>query len=116
MENAKFRERRKLSLHVKCSLPERELWSAKAHSHGLSLSGYVREFLQDAPSSRRRPPPPINPALITQIARAGNNLNQIAKAVNWKGRPSDEIDLLAVLAELVVVERALQQICKDHSA
>lgn len=115
MAKANIREPRKLSLHVKCSHAERERWLAKARSHGFSLSDYLREFLEVSRSSRRRPPPPVDPTLIAQIARAGNNLNQIAKVANAALRRGDEIDTIAVLAELVDIDRALGQLTREHS-
>ncbi|WP_425597308.1 plasmid mobilization protein [Sulfitobacter geojensis] len=115
MSKANIREPRGLSLHVKCSQKERERWGAKARSHGLSLSDYLREFLEESRSSRRRPAPPIDPMLMAQIGRAGNNLNQIAKAVNGTLRHGDEIDTLAIHAELVCIERALQSFQREHS-
>lgn len=115
MTKANIRQRRKLSLHVKCTLAERERWLTKARSHGLNLSDYLREFLEVSQSSRRRPPPPVNPLLIMQVARAGNNLNQIAKVVNGALRHGDEIDTIAVLAELVAVDRVLNHLTREHS-
>lgn len=114
MSRANIREPRGLSLHVKCSQKERERWSAKARSHGLSLSDYLREFLEESRSSRRRPAPPIDPLLIGQIGRAGSNLNQIAKAINGTLRHGDEIDALAIHAELVAIERALQSFQREY--
>ncbi len=108
-------EVRRLSLHVKCSQSERERWLAKARSHGLSLSAYLRDLLEASKPSHRRPAPAVNPQLITQIARAGSNLNQIARAVNGSLRHGDEIDTLAVLAQLVVIERALKSVQREHS-
>jgi hypothetical protein len=52
---------------------------------------------------------------MAQIGRAGNNLNQIAKAVNGNLRNGDEIDALAVHAELVSIERALTHFQREQS-
>ena len=108
-------EVRRLSLHVKCSQVERERWLAKARSHGLSLSAYLRELLEDSKLSHRRPALAVNPQLITQVVWAGSNLNLIAKAVNGSLRHGDEIDTIAVLAQLVVIERALKNVQHEHS-
>ena len=50
----------------------------------------------------RAVPPPVDPAVVMQLARIGNNLNQIARALNATGGP------LAV-AGLVV----LQTVARD---
>lgn len=115
MSGANIQEPRDLSLHVKCSRKERERWGAKARSHGLSLSDYLREFLEASRSSRRRTAPAVNPQLMDQIGLTGNNMNQIAKAVNGTLRFGDEIDTLAIHAELVTIERALKLFQREHS-
>lgn len=115
MSRANIQETRGLSLHVKCSQNERERWAAKARSHGFSLSDYLREFLETSRSSRRRTAPAVNSQLMDQIGRVGNNMNQIAKAVNGTLRHGDEIDTLAVHAELVTIERVLNHIQYEHS-
>ncbi|MFT6168934.1 MAG: hypothetical protein ACJAR9_001048 [Celeribacter sp.] len=52
--------------------------------------------------------------MIRQIARAGANLNQIAKGVNGTLRHDDEIDTIAVLAQLVLIERALKSFQREY--
>ncbi len=106
-------EPRTSSLHVKCTREERERWLTKAHSHGVNLSDFVREFLDASRTSHRRPPPTIDPALIAQVARAGNNLNQIALALNLARKRQLDIDVIAVLTELVAVDRALNQLVRE---
>lgn len=114
MSRVNIQEPRSLSLHVKCSQNERERWSAKARSHGLSLSEYLREFLEASRSSRRKPAPPIDPSLMVQIRRSGINLNQIAKAVNGTLSHGNEIDTLAVHGELITIERVLKSFRQEH--
>jgi hypothetical protein len=78
------------------------------------LSAYLRELLDTSKPSHRRSAPEINPQLIRQIARAGANLNQIAKGVNGTLRHDDEIDTIAVLAQFVLIERALKNFQREY--
>jgi len=48
---------------------------------------------------------PIEKELIYELNKIGNNLNQIAKAVNAKN------DKIQILTELVEIERALKNVC-----
>jgi hypothetical protein len=43
---------------------------------------------------------PVDPALLRQVAMAGNNLNQIARKLNTEKSSIDAIQLLAQLASI----------------
>ena len=66
-----------------------------------------------------QPPRPGENAYMTRaevlaVARAGNNLNQIAQAMNADRRQRHRITAIAVLAELVVIDRTLRGLLKEH--
>ena len=89
-------------LRVRASAAEREHWQALADAAGMPLSdlvrlslGYVRPWSpgdRSAVAERSR-----------QIARAGNNLNQIARRVNAAEHPQR----LEILSELAAIEAQL---------
>lgn len=106
---------RSCSLHVRCSEEERARWKAKAGAHQMPLSEYLRAALDGAPSGRRRAPPAVDHRLLVQVARAGNNLNQIARALNAARRSGAPLDALAVLAELIEIDRALRAALESFS-
>jgi catalase (peroxidase I) len=72
---------------------------AKAASSGLSVSALVRESVTKikawtpahATAEKER---------VRQVARIGNNLNQIARAVNQQGVVNHEIDILRLLQSI----------------
>ena len=82
-------------------------WKAHARAAGLPLGDWIRQqVLADSDRRtlpKRKPPPAADPALLAAIARFGNNLNQIARAVNRQDWP-EEIDLLR---QLINIERAM---------
>ncbi|KFI24982.1 hypothetical protein CG50_07195 [Paenirhodobacter enshiensis] len=100
---------------MRCSKEERARWKAKAAAHQMPLSEYLRAALDGAPSGRRRAPPAVDHRLLVQVARAGNNLNQIARALNAAHRSGAPLDALAVLAELIEINRALRAALESFS-
>lgn len=81
-------------------------WRRHAELAGLPLGEWARLRIAGSKEPRRRPrrdPPAADPKLLAGIARAGNNLNQIARAGNMKKLP-EQIELLE---QLVSIERAL---------
>ncbi len=73
------------------------------------LAKWMREVcLDEAPDMQISTK--VDPALLRQIARIGNNLNQIARAVNRQVKGKKTINLLMVLSELISIENALKEI------
>jgi hypothetical protein len=90
-------------------LTEEELIKYKelAKGYGISLAQLVNLKLQDIPL----PPPPkatkVDKDLIIQLAKIGNNLNQIARAVNSNQR-------IEILKELRVIESQMHELLNAH--
>ena len=80
-------------------LPEEELrkWKAEAKRYGIPLARMIRSRMSDeCPKTRKIVV--VDRKFLVEIARIGNNLNQIARKLNTEG----VIDLLAleVLAKM----------------
>ena len=54
--------------------------------------------------------PQIDPKLLNQIVRVGNNLNQIAYSVNKAIRYNDKIDVYEILTKLLEIENQNKEI------
>ena len=88
---------------VRASEAERAEWHAKARSAGLTLSDLVRRSVgrtrtwtvAHAEVERER---------TRQVARIGNNLNQIAR---WANTHRRAIEAVEVIGHLVAIRRAL---------
>jgi len=106
---------RQLVLRVRCSENERAAWLQKARSEERSLSEYARQVLSDEPMRRRARPPEVDPLLIAAVGRAGNNLNQIARALNVDRKAGRAIDLIAVRTLLMTLDRQLADVVLEHS-
>ena len=88
---------------VRASEAERAEWHAKARSAGLTLSDLVRRSIgrvrtwtvAHAGVERER---------TRELARVGNNLNQIAR---WANTHGEAIEAVEVIAHLVAIDQAL---------
>jgi hypothetical protein len=87
---------RNMVLRVRCSEAEHANWMHKARAQERSLSDYARHVLSVEPMQRRARPPVVEPELLAAVGRAGNNLNQIARAMHTDRKAGRRIDLIAV--------------------
>lgn len=77
------------------------------------LAEWMREFCLGAKSPRARNIPQIDPDLLRQLAGIGNNLNQIARAINsqeWK-----PVDRIQVISALSAIQRELTELKRENS-
>lgn len=98
---------------IRTTPQQRDEWFAKADARGISFSQFARQSMTGAVVRKRRGPCPVDPALLRQLARLGNNLNQLAR---WANREQRYADRLAILSELVSIERELTALRKLHEA
>lgn len=106
---------RRFVLRVRCTEAERADWLHKARAEESPLSEYTRRVLSSEPMQRRARPPEVDPMLLAAVARAGNNLNQIARALNVERKAGRAIDLIAVRTLLMTLDRQLTGIVTEHS-
>lgn len=98
-------------VHVKVTAAERESWAAFAKAQGFSVSDLVRQMMATAmkePAKLHAKPRRISrradPELIRELAKVGNNLNQIAR---WANTYKTGADAREVTQALIAIERAL---------
>ena len=91
-------------IEIRASETDRAQWAGKAKAAGLTLSGLIRQALNDAPMPRRRRRVAVDPALIRELARVGNNLNQLAR---WANRDREAVEARAVIARLIEIDREI---------
>ena len=88
---------------VRASEAERAEWHAKARAAGLTLSDLVRRSV-----GRTRTwtvaHAEVELERVQQVARVGNNLNQIAR---WANTHRGAIEAVEVIGHLVAIRRAL---------
>jgi len=94
-------------------------WQAAAEKRGLSLADFVRHQVScngESPDLSKRPTPAkipqrlpavvADPALLRELSRIGNNLNQIARFTNTH---ADTMEAVEIIAHLVAIERELKR-------
>lgn len=104
-------------VHVKVSADERAEWQRLAQAENVSVADLVRQsiggaVLSNRQAPERRPVKRVDPELIRELGRMGNNLNQIGR---WANTYKSDADAAQVLAALISLERELAAIRADHS-
>jgi len=93
---------------------------AKAAARGVGMADLARKLLADAedievrPTRRRRgvapargPAPTADPALVREVARIGNNVNQLAR---WANTRKSGVEAVEVLVELAALDRDVMRL------
>ena len=97
---------------IRASEAERAEWHAKARSAGLTLSDLVRRSVGRV-RTWTAPAAEVERERTRQVARIGNNLNQIAR---WANTFKANAEALEVVAHLVAIERALLMLAPVRAA
>lgn len=101
-----------MRLEVRTTPEDMARWQAVAESRGLSLSDLVRSLLD----GQRRSPRPrhaaplVDPGLLRELSRLGNNLNQLARAATQQ----DPVPAAALLMRLIEIDRELGALRRAH--
>jgi hypothetical protein len=99
-----------MRIEIRTTPEEKQHWQAIAENKGVSLSELVRSALGGQRLRKRRDPPKVDPGLLRELARIGNNLNQIARAANRR-RP---LPAAALLLRLIEIDRELSALRTAH--
>ena len=100
---ARLTERRTVRVHVRVSPAELAAWRAKAATVGVPLSDLLRQAMART-RTWTAAAAAIERERTRQVARIGNNLNQLAR---WANTHASEVEAVEVVARLVSVERSL---------
>ena len=96
-------ERRTVRVHVRVSPAERAAWRAKAGTAGVPRSDLLRQAMART-RTWTAAAAAIERERTRQVARIGNNLNQLAR---WANTHASEVEAVEVVARLAAVERSL---------
>lgn len=109
--------RRDKEIKIRLTTSERDRVRAIAASAGLDTANLIRSRLLEAgmavePTRRhtviaKAHGTKCETELTRQLARLGNNLNQIARAVNRHAVRGDRIDVIKLFAVMLAIERQL---------
>lgn len=99
-----------MRIEIRTTPEEKQRWQAIAENKGVSLSELVRSALGGQRLRKRRDPPKVDPDLLRELARIGNNLNQIAHASNRR----HPVPAAALLMRLIEIDRELSALRTVH--
>lgn len=113
---AKKKEVRDLFIYVRATQNEKELLKAKAKSYNLTLSEWLRQLaFTGKPRKKVRSVPDADPALIGEMNRIGNNMNQLARHANERAKAGLSLDALEIITELRVIQKELAVIRQSYT-
>jgi len=90
---------------------QRDAWYAKAEAKGVTFSDLARQTLDGVSVRKRSQLRRVDPALLRQLARLGNNLNQLAR---WANRDQRYADTARLMGQLIAIERELVLLREDY--
>ncbi|MGH0004874.1 MobC family plasmid mobilization relaxosome protein [Pseudovibrio ascidiaceicola] len=99
-------KKKRIFVQIQCSEEQRDGWKSKADQAGHSLSDLLRIALDETKPKRRRRVD-VDPNLIRELARIGNNLNQVAK---WANQQKSAVQAVEVVAHLSAIEDELSSL------
>ena len=101
-----------MRLEIRTTAEDKARWQAVAESRGLSLSDLVRSVLDGQRRSPRpqQAAPMVDPELLREMARIGNNLNQLAQVANRQ----EPVAAAALLVRLIEIDRELGALRRAH--
>jgi hypothetical protein len=102
---------RERMLKIRVDAAELEALKTQAAAAGVTVADLVRAALTAKPSGlaprrRRREPDPGKAAIAREIARVGNNLNQVAR---WANTYKNGAEAVQVIALLMSIERGMNR-------
>ena len=92
-------DRRTGQLHLRVSPAEVAAWRAKAEAAGVPLSDLLRQAMART-RTWTAAAAEVERERTRQVARVGNNLNQIARWANTHAAPMDAIEMIAYLVHI----------------
>lgn len=98
---------------IKIRVNESEYKDLLQRSNKPRLAEWIRNYCLGARVPKANKIPPIDPMLLRQLAGLGNNLNQIARAINseeWK-----PIDRVQIISALTGIQQELANIKLEHT-
>ena len=99
-----------MRIEIRTTPEEKRRWQEIAENKGVSLSELVRSALGGQRLRKRREPPRVDPDLLRELARMGNNLNQLARAANRR----QPVPAAALLVQLIEIDRELSALRAAH--
>ncbi len=101
-------DRRTGQLHLRVSPAEAAAWRAKAEAAGVPLSDLLRQAMART-RTWTAAAAAVERERTRQVARIGNNLNQIAR---WANTHADRADAVEVIAHLVAIEQEIARLAR----
>lgn len=91
-------------IKIRVTAEQRDAWYEKARTKGVTFSELVRQSLDGVRVQKRTQLRRVDPDLLRQLARLGNNLNQLAR---WANRDQVRVHRPELMGRLIEIDREL---------
>ena len=108
LAGALMADRRTGQIHLRVSPAEVAAWRAKAEAAGVPLSDLLRQAMERT-RTWTAAAAEVERERTRQVARIGNNLNQIAR---WANTHATAIDAVEIIANLVYISQTLDKLAR----
>jgi len=103
-----MRDRRTVRVHARVSPAERADWQAKAAAAGVPVSDLLRQAMART-RTWTAAAAEVERERTRQVARIGNNLNQVAR---WANTHASGFEAVEVIVHLVDIARAVRTVAR----
>ena len=105
----------KRTKEIKVRLTEAEHQALLNRSNMPRLAEWIRTTCLDQKETRKSKVPKIDPDLLRALSAIGNNLNQIARAINTKKKEPLSLDYLVDLGSIYDLLNNIKEICENNN-
>lgn len=91
-------------------MSESEKAKITENANGLKVAVWLRELALENKLKSKKAAPKSDPELIRELARIGNNINQIARLANENKKSGSDFNALVVLQQLQEIEGQLESL------
>jgi hypothetical protein len=99
---------------IKIKVTEDEFLKLNSLKTEKQLAPWMRKICLSEKVNSRTPPPKTDPQLLFEVAKIGNNINQIARQINTLIKSEQRLDAVKILLELNHINEFITSLTNDQ--
>jgi len=101
------------SKSIKVRVSEDEFLKLNELKTEIQLASWMRKTCLNEKVNSRTQPPKTDPKLLFEVAKIGNNINQIARQINILNKSEQRLDTVQILLELNHINEFIKGLTND---